>query len=108
MEEKIGKLQIELSKFVVDVLPETEDITTRLQVLRKLMEKDFDFLDQEVPEDIIDAFVNQIIVHKDYFEWNLKMTERPLYCKVDGTKRKSEVVLLNETSSFCGGQHRRR
>ncbi len=59
------------------------------------MEKNFDFSGQEVPEEIVDAFVDSIIVHKDYFEWNLKLGEEPVCCYVEGTSIKAKLSLLN-------------
>lgn len=69
------------------------------------MEKDFDFSGQEVPEEIVDAFVDSIIVHKDYFEWNLKLAEKPVCCNVEGNKRKS-IVISTEQSFVSDAQHR--
>ena len=107
IEERITRLEAELREYAVDEMPETEDTQDRLKVLQELMEKNFDFSGQEVPEEIVDAFVDSIIVHKDYFEWNLKLAEKPVCCNVEGNKRKSKVI-PTEQSYVGGAQHRQR
>lgn len=105
IEDRITRLESELREYAVDDIPESEDTQDRLKVLQELMEKDFDFSGQEVPEEIVDAFVDSIIVHKDYFEWNLKLAEKPVCCNVEGNKRKSKVI-PTEQSYVGGAQHR--
>lgn len=105
IEERIIGLESELQGFEIVAIPETEDISERLKALRKLMENDFDFSEKGVPEEIVDAFVESIIAHKDYFEWNLKLLKDPICCNIEGNKRKSEVISF-EQSSFSEGQHR--
>jgi hypothetical protein len=105
IEDRIACLDTKLREYAVDELPETEDTQDRLKVLQELMEKNFDFSGQEVPEEIVDAFVDSIIVHKDYFEWNLKLAEKPVCCNVEGNKRKSKVI-STEQSYVGGAQHR--
>ncbi len=97
IEERISRLEAELREYAVDDMPETEDTQDRLKVLQELMEKNFDFSGQEVPEEIVDAFVDSIIVHKDYFEWNLKFTDEPFCCNVEGNKRKSRVFPIEQS-----------
>jgi len=105
IEERITRLEAELREYAVDEMPDTEDTQDRLKVLQELMEKNFDFSGQEVPEEIVDAFVDSIIVHKDYFEWNLKLADEPVCCNVEGNKRKSRVI-PTEQSYVGGAQHR--
>ena len=105
IEDRITRLESELREYAVDEIPETEDTQGRLKVLQGLMEKNFYFSGQEVPEEIVDAFVDSIIVHKDYFEWNLRLAEKPVCCNVEGNKRESKVIHTERT--FVGdAQHR--
>jgi hypothetical protein len=48
-----------------------------------------------ISEETVDAFVDSIIVRKDYFEWNLNIAEEPFCCNVDGNKSNAEFSLLN-------------
>lgn len=101
VEEKIYKLEQKLANQVLHNHSNNVNIVNKLKALRKAMEREFDFSGQEIPEELIDAFVHSVIVYKDHFEWNLKLTEEPICCKVDGTKRKNEVLLV-ERPLFVG------
>lgn len=96
VEEKIYKLEQRLANQVLHNHSNNVNIVNKLKALRKAMENEFDFLGQEIPEEMIEAFVDSVIVYKDHFEWNLKLTEKPICCKVDGSKRRNEVLLVEK------------
>jgi len=83
-----------------------DSIEERLKSLQAIMKSEWNFSGQEIPEEVIDAFVDSIIVYQDHFEWNLKLTDEKIRCKVDGTKRKSKVSLV-ESPLFVGCNTRR-
>ena len=73
-------------------------------VLREI--KSFTGIDgEEFPEEIVDGVVESSIVHKDYFDWNLRLADKPVCCNVEGNKPKSKVIPTEQT--YVGGvQHR--
>lgn len=69
------------------------DIDNKLKVLKHGLENDFDFTDHQVPDEIIDAFVDEIICDEDgNFVWKLNLLDNPISYKLDGTKKKHVLV----------------
>ena len=64
-----------------------------LQLLKYGLEKDFQFDAFSVPEEIIDVFVKSVVVHPDYFEWNLNIYGIKSEMTVSGDRRKSTISL---------------
>lgn len=68
-------------------------------------EKDYDF--SRIPEEIIEAFVEKIVVHEDYLEWHLKFDETTsLKLSCIGQKKNAQVVSKEESNSISLHQHR--
>lgn len=101
VEEKIVWLETEVAKQELQIEPNDGKIEDRIKALQNVLENELDFSRQEIPEEIIETFVDSINVYEDHFEWNLKLTNQKIHCKVDGTKRKSEVSLV-ESPLFVG------
>lgn len=83
-----------------------DNIRDRIDILKELMEADFDNFVGNVPDELVERFVDKIIVHKDWFEWKLKNIEEPIKCKVIGTKRKNELYVNADDSPSGDTQHR--
>jgi len=53
--------------------------------------KNYDF--DHIPEEVIDAFVDKIIVHKDYFEWHLFFDDTTMMkVAIEGNKRNHDIT----------------
>lgn len=74
------------------------------------MDQDFNFSTHNIPEEVIDAFVDQVIVHKDCFIWKLKLSGDAVKLKVNGRKNKSTVFLVESphVSDSSTGSNRRK
>lgn len=78
------KLQEKLAQY-----DEQEDIDEdlyekKIQLLKAGLEREFEFDTANLPDDIIDIFVDQIEVHKDFFIWRLNISPNDAIMKVSG------------------------
>ena len=82
-------------------------IEARVRAMKEVMDgkKEYDF--SRIPEEIIEAFVDKIVVHEDYLEWHLKF-EEPTKLKMSciGQKKNAKVIFNGETTSNSVQQHR--
>lgn len=83
-----------------------DNINDRIDILKELMETEFDSFIGNVPDELVGQFVDKIIVHKDWFEWKLKNINNPVKCKVIGTKKDNELLILSDLTSESAMQHR--
>ena len=109
-EKEIKQLETEinaLSTASTTTETPTENIAERLSVLQDAMVKYADFnTENDVPDNIIDAFVKKVVVSKDGFDWYLRYApENALYCNVEGRKGKANVSFASNTP-FTSPQHR--
>lgn len=66
-----------------------------LKHLKKIMELDFNFSTHNIPEEVIDAFVDEIIVYEDYFVWKLNFINVEARMKVEGRKNNPAISLVD-------------
>ena len=93
----IAKLIAEIQELEVkmDKEPVIEDYTEKLTVLRYALEQYTNGDDNDIPENVIEAFVEKIVASKDGFEWYLRFDgdpNDPLRLKTEGKRRKSSTV----------------
>lgn len=98
-DEKRKQLQKEQEKFreQLDLLEDdellNEDIyKDKLEILKYGLEQDFDFSTKHIPEEIIDAFVKEIIVCKDCFIWKLNFFPDGYKIDVKGRNNKYTIT----------------
>ena len=72
--EKYEKI---LDSYQIDEEISDEEYNQRLQVLKYGLEKDFNFSTHSIPDEVIEAFVKEIIVYPDCFVWKLNIVDRP-------------------------------
>lgn len=74
-----------------------EEIDNHIELLKYAASHQLDFDKYNIPDEIIDAFVEKIVVYKDYFEWYLKFdNDDCIRCLVNGTKRKNDVQIVGD------------
>ena len=79
----------------------------KVEILKYGLEQNFNFSTKRIPEEVIDAFVQEIIVCKDGFIWKLNLTpDDELKLQVDGRTNNYKVT-QTELSSDLAQQHRR-
>lgn len=71
-----------------------EEVENKLKVLKYGLEQDFNFETHNIPDEVIDAFVKEIIVYEDYFIWKLNLSNDIVNMKVNGKKNNAEVSLV--------------
>lgn len=65
--EEKDKLQKILESFQIDEEVSDEEYDNRLEILKYGLEQNFNFSTHSIPEEVIDAFVKEIIVYPDCF-----------------------------------------
>ena len=96
LDEEIEKYEKELAELNSKPILTEEDIEAKLRVLRFAIEQDFKFDLYKIPDSIIDAFVDKIVVYKDYFEWYLTFNDNSVKCLVEGTRKvNSKPTMIN-------------
>ena len=108
--EQILKEQQHLKKQLEIIGGETglsDDIyMDKVEILKYGLEQNFNFLTRHIPEEVIDAFIKEIIVCQDGFIWKLNLTpDDELKMQVDG-RTNNYTVTQTELSSDMTQQHR--
>ena len=101
------KLKKVLESYQVDEEVSDEEYQNRLQVLKYGLEQDFNFSTHSIPEEVIDAFVKEIIVYPDCFVWKLNIFDDELRLQVSGRKGNSSATLIESPTLDNGstGRH---
>ena len=110
--EQILKEQQHLKKQLEIIGGETglsDDIyMDKVEILKYGLEQNFNFSTRHIPEEVIDAFIKEIIVCQDGFIWKLNLTpDDELKMQVDG-RTNNYTVTQTELSSDITQQHRQR
>ena len=92
--EEKEKWQKMLQSYQIDEEVSDEEYDQRLQVLKYGLEQNFNFSTHSIPEEVIDAFVKEIIVYPDCFVWKLNIVDRDLKLKIAGRKKNPDVSLI--------------
>ncbi|HBT63792.1 MAG TPA: resolvase [Ruminococcaceae bacterium] len=97
LEPKILKLQSEIAELETKQIevPEIVDYQEKLTVLQYALEQYTNADENDVPESVIEAFVEKIVASKDGFDWYLRFDgnpTNPLHCTTKG-KRKSTTSI---------------
>ena len=108
--EQILKEQQHLKKQLEIIGGETglsDDIyMDKVEILKYGLEQNFNFSTRHIPEEVIDAFIKEIIVCQDGFIWKLNLTPYDeLKMQVDG-RTNNYTVTQTELSSDMTQQHR--
>ena len=96
-------------KSIDDELDTSNDIyKDKIEILKYGLEQNFNFSTKNIPEEVIDAFVQEITVCKDGFIWKLNLNPNDnLKLQVDGRSNNYNVT-QTELSSNSEQQHRQR
>ena len=107
--EEKERWQKMLQSYQIDEEVSDEEYNQRLQVLKYGLEQNFNFSTHSIPEEVIDAFVKEIIVYPDCFVWKLNIVDADLKLQVEGRKNDPTVSLIESpttgngsTGSDCG------
>lgn len=95
------RLENLLKGYEIDNQLTESDLDNKIKVLRHGLENDFDFSDHSIPEEIIDAFVREIVVYKDCFVWKLNFFDEDFCLAVKGN-RKNNVLVERPTFDNSG------
>ena len=84
-----------------------DSVEKRIEILKYAMDKNFTYDSYNLPDPIIDAFVNKVVVHKDKYEWYLNVLDKSdinMLCSVKGDKKSQDIKVLapNEVNADTG------
>lgn len=97
--EEKEKWQKMLQSYQIDEEVSDEEYDQRLQVLKYGLEQNFNFSTHSIPEEVIDAFVKEIIVYPDCFVWKLNIVDDDLKLQVEGRKNDPTVSLIESPTT---------
>ena len=106
--KQIEYIDSELLKRDVKNSAIVSNVKTQIQLLTDLLEKKYDVISGDIPEDIVETFIDQIVVHDDYFEWRLRTSTEPVLCKVEGNAKYNTIIFLENDSHKVATQYRQR
>ena len=98
LENKKEKLNQELALYNNKEKIQENDYKIILKKLNKILDQDFNYSTHDIPEEVIEEFVDEIIVCKDYFIWKLNFVDDEIKLKVEGRKNNSTVSLVDTPS----------
>ena len=98
LENKKEKLNQELALYNNEEKIQENDYKIILKKLNKILDQDFNYSTHDIPEEVIEEFVDEIIVCKDYFIWKLNFVDDEIKLKVEGRKNNSTVSLVDTPS----------
>ena len=106
------KYQKMLQSYQIDEEVSDEEYNQRLQLLKYGLQENFDFSTHSIPDEVIDAFVKEVIVYPDCFVWKLNIVDEDLKVKVEGRKNNPTVSLIEspaigKSSTGCNCQEER-
>lgn len=104
--KQIEYIDSELLKRDVKNSAIVSNVKTQIQLLTDLLGKKYDVISGDIPEDIVETFIDQIVVHDDYFEWRLRTSTEQVLCKVEGNAKDNTIIFLENDSHKVATQYR--
>ena len=101
LQNKIAELEAEQNKTTPVI-----DYKEKLEVLRYALEQYTNFDDDgDIPDNVVEAFVEKIVVSKDGFDWYLRFDgdpNDPIHLKTEG-KRKNKTEIIDPKAAAPSG-----
>ena len=101
LDESLNSVIEKIDELKRSFVASEDDADSKLRVLKYALEKNFQFESDNIPDEILDAFIDKVIVYKDRFEFYLNFTEKGISCLVDGKKNKHQAKLMDTFPTDC-------
>lgn len=104
LEPQMQKLQQEIQELSVESQPvEVPDYKEKITFLQYALDR-YTNIDegQDVPESVIEAFVEKIVVSRDGFDWYLRFNgdpDKPLHCELQGKRKTNTKISISSDNS---------
>ena len=104
LEPQMQKLQQEIQELSVESQPvEVPDYKEKITFLQYALDR-YTNIDegQDVPESVIEAFVEKIVVSMDGFDWYLRFNgdpDKPLHCELQGKRKTNTKISISSDNS---------
>lgn len=86
------KLEIaELEYKIISIEPAEVRINNIKNYIKNYIKRVLDFRNNGVVSELIDEFVNKIIVHENYFEWRIKHINKSINIKINGRQKSDDL-----------------
>ena len=113
IEAREGEIRAKLASLKpAEDVPTESDYANKLELLIQLLESYRDYtIPENIPEQIVEAFIKKIVVFPDYTEWYLRITddgEAPIKAELSGTMKSGLKVTFNgvDNAQLSLAQHR--
>ncbi|MBQ3009834.1 MAG: hypothetical protein IJD81_01440, partial [Oscillospiraceae bacterium] len=107
LETQITQLQNDIEKLSIKTEePLVDNYEEKLTVLRYALDQYTNWNeDEKIPESVIEAFVEKILVTKDEYIWYLRFdgdSDDPIHCKIEGKrKNRTKISIVSSFSPAC-------
>lgn len=92
MEERIERYKMDIEEYEKK-LERLEPIQKRRENARKSVQKLLDINYNGIDEKLIEEVVEKIIVHKNWFEWELNFLDEPIKLEIKGKTQKDYFIM---------------
>jgi hypothetical protein len=112
LEENLSELDVKITELDSEERITEDQLDAKVEVLKFALEHNFDFDTYNIPDNIIDGFIKKVIVHKDYFEWQLNLFDGcDIFCLATGNRAHPNIQFADgldeDKKPFFGDtQHR--
>ena len=112
LEDNLSEIEIKITELDNEERITEDQLDVKVEVLKYALEHNFDFDTYNIPDNIIDGFIKKVVVHKDYFEWQLNLFDGcGIYCLASGNRAHPNIQFadgLDEDKNpfFSDTQHR--
>lgn len=103
VDSKIKILEEQLGQYDIENLEnETDNLLSKLEVIKFALEQQIDFDNgNKISESMIDAFVEKIVVGRDYCSWYLRFFPEPVKLTTDNRrKQNAKAYIIEEDCSL--------
>ena len=105
LEDKLYDLHKELDENISKQIKSIDSFGNKLEVLKNIIGEEYVFDADNVPLDIVEEFVDEIVVYKDKFIWKLGICRDGITCRVEGRVNNPKLS-IEEIPPVCRQQHR--
>ena len=113
IEAREGEIRAKLASLEpAEDVPTESDYANKLELLMQLLESYRDYsIPENIPEQIVEAFIRKIVVFPDYMEWDLRIADDgdgPIKTELSGTMKSGLKVTFNgvDNAQLSLAQHR--
>lgn len=94
LEAQVADIDAILSKLDDEDEDSEEEIDKKIQGIKDALVCKFDFKRYEIPDSVIDAFVDKIKIQDGRYIWKMNFTKEEVKCLVEGTEKDPQLEMV--------------